>query len=214
MRVSLALTQNQTSPAGDVVYPLRLLVVQAGGQLEAPLWLCREAEAICAALVGDELPEDVLPRLLAPRMAALGYRPLPRAWTAIAHWRPVSLFAPPAHPSLCRLDRATDAVWALSHPRADLPDDAWVMLADGCTVAAAWEQGGEIAVETAPAYRRRGYARAAVAALLADRTTAGREVCYRCAETNTASMALAASLGLALTAHEYRPGFRRTGIES
>ena len=208
MSVTLTLTPNQTPPAGDVVYPLRLLVAPADSRLDAPMWLCREAEAVRIRLDAGDTPETVLPGLLVPRMAALGYHPLPRAWTAIAHWQPAGVTLPP-HPPSCRLDRAEEAVWMLSHPRADLPDDARVMLADGAVVAAAWTHGGEIAVETSPAYRRRGYARAVVGALLDDCMAAGREVRYRCVETNAASMALAAGLGLMLTTREYNPGFRR-----
>ena len=209
MEITLTLHANQTSPAGDVVYPLRLLVSPAGGQLDAPAWLCREAQAAADRLsVGSE-PGAVLIEAIAPRMAALGYRPLPRAGVPIVCWTPGEPISPPACPGLCRLSDAPACGWALSHPRADLPDDAWVVVADGRAVAAAWLTPDGIAVETAPAFRRRGFARAAAAALAAARLAEGREVCYRCAETNTASMALAVSLGFVPAAREYCPGFRR-----
>ncbi|MBQ8396769.1 MAG: hypothetical protein IJX53_01055 [Clostridia bacterium] len=51
--------------------------------------------------------------------------------------------------------------------------------------------------------------RCSLCSVAAARLAEGREVCYRCAETNTASMALAASLGFVLAAREYCPGFRR-----
>lgn len=209
MKITVTLHTNLKSPAGDVVYPLRLLVSPAGGQLDAPVWLQREAEAITDRLTGGGEPGKVLLAVLAPRMAELGYRPLPCADTAIVHWTPDAPLTPPDCPGLCRLGDAADCGWALSHPRADLPDDAWVVVTDGCAVAAAWLTPNGIAVETAPAFRRRGYARTAVTALTAARLAKGGEVCYRCAETNAASMALAASLGFMPAACEYRPGFRR-----
>ena len=106
-------------------------------------------------------------------------------------------------------DASTDAEWALTHPRTDLPGDSFVMLFGNAVSAAAWLQNGEIAVETAPACRRRGYARACAAALLSDALARGESPVYRCTARNVASRALAASLGLVLSIHEYCPGFRR-----
>ncbi len=53
----------------------------------------------------------------------------------------------------------------------------------------------EIAVETAEAYRRRGYARAASVALCNDIVASGGSVTWHCSAENTASCALAESIG-------------------
>lgn len=209
MPITLNLTLNRTPPAGDVVYPLRLLVSPEGGTLDAPVCLRAEAEVIAARLDGCADPGALILAVLSPPMADAGYRPLPHAGRAIIRWTAERVPPRPICPGLGRLRDLPACGWALSHPRADLPGNAWVVIADGTVAAAAWETDHGIAVETAPAYRRRGYGRAATAAAACAALAEGRAVDYRCAETNAASMALAASLGFVMAAREYHPGFRR-----
>jgi hypothetical protein len=54
----------------------------------------------------------------------------------------------------------------------------------------------DLGVETAPGYRRRGYAQAAVSALVGHFTQGGGEARYGCSPSNLASMATARSVGL------------------
>jgi predicted GNAT family acetyltransferase len=53
----------------------------------------------------------------------------------------------------------------------------------------------DVGVETAPDYRRRGYARAAVSAVVDRYIQRGGEAVYGCASSNTASRATARSVG-------------------
>lgn len=70
----------------------------------------------------------------------------------------------------------------------------------------------DLGVETAPGYRRRGYAKTAVAAVVDHITRAGGEALYKCAPANLASAATARSVGfvpygtgLILTASDPEP---------
>lgn len=208
MRIAMEL--NNPQPAGDVRYPIRLLADGDGLSLRAERRFWREAAAFCDGWQDGQDPGRVLLDLLAPRMTAEGYAPLPRAAVPTVIWRGTRC-AVPELAEVMRLAGLPACGWALTHARSALMrgHDAWVVMADHAVVAAAWLCGGAIAVETAPAYRRRGYARAVVAALTSACLVEGREVRYCCAETNAASMALAASLGFVPAAREYRPGFRR-----
>ena len=200
-------------PAGDVVYPLRLLIAPEGRRITVWESLLCEVEAIAALLEAGGDPEQVLLELLAPRMAVEGYLPLPRAMAPILIWQSRDPPVCPMLSSVIPLAAASDCGWALTHSRADLPrgvSDVWVVVEEGKVVAAAWLCEREIAVETAPTYRRRGFARAVAAALIRACSADGRAVVYRCLAANAASAALAESLGLFPTAREYRPGFRRT----
>lgn len=58
----------------------------------------------------------------------------------------------------------------------------------------------DLGVETAPAYRRRGYAKAAVAAVTAHITDRGGEAIYSCSPRNYASMLTACGVGYKLYA--------------
>ena len=53
----------------------------------------------------------------------------------------------------------------------------------------------DLGVGTAPGYRRRGYAKTAVAAVVDHITRAGGEALYKCAPANLASAATARSVG-------------------
>jgi len=57
------------------------------------------------------------------------------------------------------------------------------------------DQVADLGVETAPEYRRRGYARAAVAAVVEHITRTGGEAVYHCAPDNLPSIATAHSVG-------------------
>lgn len=153
---------------------------------------------------------------LTARMAAEGYRPLPHTMEPIARF---TADAPPplSRETVCRVSPAQPTL--LTHSSAELAAAGGRgILRDGVLVSAAWatpntagdEGTREVALETAPAYRRQGLAVATAAALLCDLLSAGYRVIYRCAERNTASMALAHSLGLRRVGTEYAPAFRRT----
>ena len=167
------------------------------------------AEQVASRVEAGEEVGEMLLSVLQPVMAERGYCPLPYAGVPILHFVPDRPIAVSVCPDVLRLSECTDAEWALTHPRTDLPGDSFVMLFGNAVSAAAWLQNGEIAVETAPACRRRGYARACAAALLSDALARGESPVYRCTARNVASRALAASLGLVLSIHEYCPGFRR-----
>jgi hypothetical protein len=82
-----------------------------------------------------------------------------------------------------------------------LQDSCHVVLAGGEPVAWAWssrENGtaAELAVETAPAFRRRGYGRQVAAAWAHGVLQQGKVAFYSYAETNVASEGLAHSLGV------------------
>lgn len=213
MRILLCLSSHSTSLTGDVVYPLRLFVTPTAARMEGAQIFQAAAEQAASCIAAGQDPGAALLAALIPGMAEDGYRPLPHAETAILHFAPKGKVEPQVCPGLCRLANSADVAWALTHPRADLPSDGWGILCDGAVVAAAWMQNGEVAVETAPSCRRRGYARACAAALFRDAMLRGETPIYRCSARNAASRALAASLGLMQIACEYYPGFRRESPE-
>lgn len=67
----------------------------------------------------------------------------------------------------------------------------------------------EIGVETAPAYRKQGYARDALSRLITELAKLDIRPIYACSESNRASLRLAHSLGFTLEAREYDYIFRR-----
>ena len=89
---------------------------------------------------------------------------------------------------------------------SDYPDvvqdgKCFIVRVDGQPVCWAWsersnEQCAEVAVETLPAFRRRGYARQAVSALAAAEMAKGRVVFYSYKMDNLTSRELARSLGV------------------
>ena len=85
--------------------------------------------------------------------------------------------------------------------------EAFVCVEDGCVVSVAVENythkgETEIAVETAPDHRRRGYARAAATVLCNDIVASGGRVTWHCSEDNAPSVALAESIGFKLDGRE------------
>jgi hypothetical protein len=88
-----------------------------------------------------------------------------------------------------------------AYPDAVLHAGCYVILADGAPVCWAWtanesEAAAELAVETVAEYRRRGYARQAVAAWAAHVLGQGKVAFYSHEAGNVASEALARSLGV------------------
>ena len=67
----------------------------------------------------------------------------------------------------------------------------------------------EVGVETAPAYRNRGYAKDALTKLISELDRIDTVPIYICSQSNTASMRLAKSLGFSTQAMEYNYIFRR-----
>ncbi len=87
------------------------------------------------------------------------------------------------------------------YPDALLHQGAYVVMVDGQPVSRAWTQDGseraaELAVETLPAYRRRGYGRQVVAAWAARVMADGKVAFYSHKIGNSASRRLARSLGV------------------
>jgi GNAT superfamily N-acetyltransferase len=93
-----------------------------------------------------------------------------------------------------------------NYPDVSRLERAFVVHADEQPVCWAWsersnERCAEVAVETRPAYRRRGYARQAVSALAAAEMQRGRVVLYSYQVDNNASRSLGQSLGVAYFAN-------------
>lgn len=206
--MQIKLTVREHCAAGDALTPLRLLLPSAG---EPTLTVMRELASvggeIAAAIEAGAPVEKTLRRLLLSAMAERGYAPERRAWVPICVYAAAEL--PPMSPRAIALCDLPDLPWTLTHRRAELTAPAYAVVADGAVVAAAWTGDEGIAVETAPEYRRRGYARAAASAVAAALLREGRETIWRCSAANAASCALAASLGMAEVAHEWRPVFRK-----
>lgn len=85
-------------------------------------------------------------------------------------------------------------------PAASAVDNSWVITQGGQTVCRAMSvrqdtRCAEVYVETLPAYRRRGYGRQAVAAWACDILQSGRVPLYSYKMRNSASAALAQSVG-------------------
>ncbi len=82
------------------------------------------------------------------------------------------------------------------------------MIEDGLVVSVAYAHRAEmmedrvadIGVETSPVYRRRGYARAVVSAVIGEIAQRGGQALYGCSPDNAASIATALSCGCALHA--------------
>jgi GNAT superfamily N-acetyltransferase len=80
---------------------------------------------------------------------------------------------------------------------------AYGVVADGVVVSMAYahrigvmeDKIADLGVETAPAYRRRGYAKTAVSAVVEHITRSGGEARYGCSPNNQASIATARSVG-------------------
>ncbi len=206
--MQIKLTVRDLCAAGDALTPLRLLLPSAG---EPTLIVARELAVvgceIAAALAAGAPVEATLRRMLLPAMAERGYAPERRAWVPICVYAAAAM--PPILPGTVALGDLPDLPWRLTHRPAELTLPAYAVAAEGAVVAAAWVGNEGIAVETAPAYRRRGYARAAASAVVAALLCEGREAVWRCSAANAASCALAASLGMAEVAREWRPVFRK-----
>jgi len=87
------------------------------------------------------------------------------------------------------------------HPLVVQRDNKFGVEVDGLTAAEAWSSrstdfAAELAVETLPAFRRRGYGRQVCAAWASDQLAAGRVAFYSHSLENLASAALARSLGV------------------
>ncbi|MBE6707724.1 MAG: GNAT family N-acetyltransferase [Ruminococcaceae bacterium] len=96
----------------------------------------------------------------------------------------------------------------LLHPPCPDPEDECdvcaVVVRDGVIVSCAGvndisdDDAVEIFVETAKAYRGKGYGKAAVATLVRHLTNSGYAVAYNCADTNKSSSAIAEKLNMTL----------------
>ena len=114
-------------------------------------------------------------------------------------------------PKAIRLqDESLPPAAGLSLPVHLFPDGiVYGVVIDACVVSVAYahrtglmeSEVADLGVETAPAYRRRGYAGACVAAVTAHITSQGGEALYGCSPQNTASAATARSAGYVPYAH-------------
>lgn len=90
-----------------------------------------------------------------------------------------------------------------------------VVVRDGAIVCTAYTnlppEGDEveIGVETAPAYRKNGYAKVSLSLLINELSKMGIRPIYACSQSNRASISLARSLGFTLEGREYDYVFRR-----
>ena len=106
----------------------------------------------------------------------------------------------------CRrlVDEIVPPAEGLRLPKHCFPDGiVYGVVADGMVVSVAFVHGtgimedqiADLGVETAPAYRRRGYAKTVVSAVVEHITRTGGEACYGCSPENDASSATARSVG-------------------
>ncbi len=116
------------------------------------------------------------------------------------------LLLQPHHRSDCRhlVDESIPPADGLRLPTHCFPDGiAYGIVADGKVVSVAWsrchdfmeEEIADIGVETAPPYRKRGYAKTVVSAVVEHITRKGGEAFYGCDPDNHASVATARSVG-------------------
>jgi len=115
------------------------------------------------------------------------------------------LLRPHRHGDCRRLtDESIAPAEGLRLPTHCFPDGvAYGVVADGRIVSVAFahragvmeDSVADVGVETAPGYRRRGYAQTAVSALVEHFTRSGGEARYGCSRGNVASMATARSVG-------------------
>jgi len=167
------------------------------------------ASYIDPAMGRDALGQDRLDRLVARLNQYLGRTNGPRITRAIrdqVYACSAATLKPGADAALTIMLRGT------GFPRADglgSPDHcfpggiAYGVLQDQKVVAIAYarrsgimeDRIGDLAVETAPAYRGRGFGKAAVAAVVRHLCDKGGEACYRCAPDDIASAATARAVG-------------------
>ncbi len=110
------------------------------------------------------------------------------------------------HCGECRAitDESVPPAEGLAIPTHCLPDGiVRAVIVSGRAVSVAWAhrtgvmegQVVDLAIDTAPGHRRRGYARTAVSAVVEHATSQGGEAIYACSPGNAASIATARSVG-------------------
>lgn len=138
-------------------------------------------------------------------LAHAGRPSLDRAFTSLMLACDASRLRERAHGDCRRLtDSSILPADGLRLPEHCFPDGiVYGIVADDRVVSVAFahrtgileDRVADLGVETAPAYRRRGCARTAVAAVVRHITVAGGEACYYCRPDNAASIATARSVG-------------------
>jgi hypothetical protein len=174
------------------------------------------AEGAVRAVVSDtRSPDDMLAPGLAARLAA----PVDRALIAhgldatdrTIHAVRFACNAALLHRHRCAecrriTDESVPPAEGLSLPTHCFPDGiVYAVVADGHVASIAHahrshlmeDRVADLGVETAPAYRRRGYARTAVCAVVQHITSGGGEAIYGTGPGNAASIATARSVGFA-----------------
>lgn len=202
---TLRVAIDSTLPANRRVQVLE--TVDAGGLLR----LSPESARTLGLDDGAEVAASALPTLLADAGIELNGADHLFYFPADEH---AVLASEPSAPGVRRLaddDAALFATFAAAAPEDDLDEafvelDHWLVYGafvdDGLVAAASmypWSgtQLADLGVITLPAFRGRGFGRQVVRALSAAALERGYEPQYRCQLDNSASVALAASAGLA-----------------
>lgn len=175
--------------------------------------MCAEFEKMHREDIFSANAVEELIAMVTPVADSMGYEADPRESRVIREYR-----VSHAAPCLCEYADKAEIIGdpaelaeyecpLLHEPDPDPDDDeevCAVVIRDGKIVALAGindiadDDAVEIFVETAKEYRQKGYGTAVVAALVRHLTKIGYSVAYNCADTNTASSAIAEKLGMVL----------------
>ena len=167
------------------------------------------ARQVCGLSSSEELADpELVQRLRAPLDEALrahGLPPTDRFIRALVFACDASLLRRHHHGDCRRLsDESIPAAEGLSLPQHCFPDGVvYGVVQDARVVSVAYAHRigplearlADPAIETAPAYRRRGYAQTALSAVVHDYVRRGGEAKYDCSPDNLASAATARSVG-------------------
>jgi ribosomal protein S18 acetylase RimI-like enzyme len=167
------------------------------------------AEIAASVTSRDQLHTPELARRLtmpiSRAMQEAGLKPVDRSFTDLVFACNDSLLRRYERPECRRLvDESAPVAEGIWYPSHCLPDGiAFGAFADGKAVSVAYahrtgvmeDRVACLGVETAPGYRRRGYAQACVSGVVAEITARGGEARYGCSPSNEASQATARSVG-------------------
>jgi len=225
IRMEVDLSALASGRMAVVASPRRLRKEQSYGYIHALWWLWLEdgrcaasvppgaAEAVADILesVGSrqtQFDSEVAERLKVPVDAALadaGLKPSDRVIRGLIFACDAAHLRRHCHGECRRLtDEALPPAEGLRLPAHCFPDGiVYGVIADGRVVAIAHahrsglmeDRIADLGVETAPGYRRRGYAKTAVSAVVEHVASRGGEAKYGCSPNNGASIATACSVG-------------------
>jgi hypothetical protein len=177
----------------------------AGPEVEKVAGGVREAAALFSPSLAEELKAPVTRAL-----SRAGAAPVDRVLCDLMFAGNASLLRR-HHRGDCRrlIDASIPPAEGLELPTQCFPDGVVYGVVEDAhvgSVAYAHRTGlmedriADLGVETAPGYRRRGYAQTAVSAVVGEITGRGGEGFYKCSPTNLASIATARSVGFLLHA--------------